>query len=110
MTDIKEILAANLKEYRRKRGLTQEKLAEQADMSLHYLAMLELARKFPSGEMLERLAAALNIETHQLVEVSSTPEDALERLHRSIVTDIKEVVRETIKESFAEECRDRSKA
>jgi transcriptional regulator with XRE-family HTH domain len=109
MTDIKEILAANLKEYRRKRGLTQEKLAEQVDMSLHYLAMLELARKFPSGEMLERLAAALNIEPHQLVEVSAGPEEALERLHHSIVADIKQVVREAIKESFIEECNARGK-
>jgi transcriptional regulator with XRE-family HTH domain len=109
MTDIKEILAANLKEYRRERGLTQEKLAEQADMSLHYLAMLELARKFPSGEMLERLAAALNIETHQLVKVSASPEEALERLHRSIVMDIKQVVREAVKESFAEACKNKGK-
>ena len=43
-----------------KKGLTQEKLAEKAGMSLQYLAMLELARKFPSGEMLERLANALD--------------------------------------------------
>jgi transcriptional regulator with XRE-family HTH domain len=109
MTDIKGILAANLKKYRRKRGLTQEKLAEQADMSLHYLAMLELARKFPSGEMLERLAAALNIETHQLVKAAPSPEDALERLHQSILTDIKQVVREAVKESLAEECKSKGK-
>ncbi|GHU03983.1 transcriptional regulator [Spirochaetia bacterium] len=112
MADIKEVLAANLKEYRRKRGLTQEKLAEQAEMSLHYLAMLELARKFPSGEMLERLAKALNIETHQLMEVSASPEEALERLHQSIVTDIrqvmtdmKQVVRETIQDTLADDCK-----
>jgi transcriptional regulator with XRE-family HTH domain len=110
MIDIKEILAANLKEYRRKRGLTQEKLAEQADMSLHYLAMLELGRKFPSGEMLERMAKALNIEPHQLVEVSATPEEALERLHQSIVADIKQVVREAVRESFAENCKTNDKA
>jgi transcriptional regulator with XRE-family HTH domain len=110
MTDIKEILAANLKEYRRKRGLPQEKLAEQADMSLQYLALLELARKFPSGEMLERLATALDVETHQLVEVSATPEDALEPLRQSIVTDIKQVVREAVKKSFVEECKARGKA
>jgi transcriptional regulator with XRE-family HTH domain len=106
--DIKEILAANLKENRRKKGLTQEKLSEQADMSLQYLAMLELARKFPSGEMLERLADALDIEPHQLFSVETAPEDALERLHRSIVADIeqeiirmRQVVRETIKETLA---------
>jgi transcriptional regulator with XRE-family HTH domain len=107
--DIKEILAANLKENRRKKGLTQEKLSEQADMSLQYLAMLELARKFPSGEMLERLANALDIEPHQLFSVAATPEEALERLHQSIVADIrkeisgmKRVVRETLEEALAE--------
>jgi transcriptional regulator with XRE-family HTH domain len=107
--DIKEILAANLKENRRKKGLTQEKLSEQADMSLQYLAMLELARKFPSGEMLERLANALDIEPHQLFNVAATPEEALERLHQSIVADIrqeisgmKQVVREALEEALAE--------
>jgi transcriptional regulator with XRE-family HTH domain len=107
--DIKEILAANLKENRRKKGLTQEKLSEQADMSLQYLAMLELARKFPSGEMLERLANALDIEAHRLFSVAPTPEEALERLHQSIVADIrqeitgmKQAVREVLQEALAE--------
>jgi transcriptional regulator with XRE-family HTH domain len=110
--DIKEILAANLKENRRKKGLTQEKLSERADMSLQYLAMLELARKFPSGEMLERLANALDIEAHQLFSVPPTPEEALERLHQTIVanikqeiTSMKQAVQETIKETLASECK-----
>jgi transcriptional regulator with XRE-family HTH domain len=105
--DIKEILAVNLKKNRRKKGLTQEKLSEQADMSLQYLAMLELARKFPSGEMLERLANALDIEPHQLFSVPVAPEEALERLHQSIVMDIKQVVREAVKETLADEGKDR---
>jgi transcriptional regulator with XRE-family HTH domain len=115
-TDIKEVLAANLKKNRHKKGLTQEKLSEQADMSLQYLAMLELARKFPSGEMLERLADALDIEPHQLFNVALTPDEALERLHRAIVTDIrqeltgmKQFVREAIRETLADECRDKGK-
>ena len=52
MEDIKKILAANIKENRRKKGLTQEKLAEMANMSLNYLAILELARKFPCVTLL----------------------------------------------------------
>jgi transcriptional regulator with XRE-family HTH domain len=72
--------------------------------------MLELGRKFPSGEMLERLAKALNIEPHQLVEVSATPEEAMERLHQSIVADIKQVVREAVKESIAENCKAQDKS
>jgi transcriptional regulator with XRE-family HTH domain len=88
MVNIRAVLAANLKKNRRKRGLTQEKLAEQADMSLQYLALLELARKFPSGEMLERLATALAIEPHELFNVEATPEDALTLLRQDIVSEM----------------------
>jgi hypothetical protein len=54
-------------------------------------------------------AAALDIETHLLFEVSTTPEEALEWLHRSVITDIKQVVREAIKETLAEEYKAKSK-
>jgi transcriptional regulator with XRE-family HTH domain len=104
MQNIKEIFAANLKENRRKKGLTQEKLAELADMSLHYLAMLELARKFPSGEMLERLAEALSIETHELFAVSPSPHDELERLRQNIVGEVEQLIVKTIQKTLAEEC------
>lgn len=101
--NIKEILAANLRENRRKKGLTQEKLAEIADMSLHYLAMLEVGNNFPSGEMLEKLAKALDIQTFQLFTPTSTPEGALLHLEQTIVDNIGKVISQTIKQSFADE-------
>ena len=98
--NIKEILAANLRENRRKRGLTQEKLAETADISLRYLAMLELGNSFPSGEMLEKLATALDIQSFQLFYPSSTPEGALLHLEQTIVANIEKVVSTVLKESI----------
>jgi transcriptional regulator with XRE-family HTH domain len=114
MLDIREVLAQNLKINRRKRGLTQEKLAEKASISAHYLAMVEVARKFPSPEMLERLAVALGIETHRLFEVSTTPEEALSLLRREIVNEMTQlaanmerVVAKTIQETLAGTCIDK---
>jgi transcriptional regulator with XRE-family HTH domain len=114
MTSIREVLAANLRENRRKLGLTQEKLAEQADVSTHYIAMIETCKKYPKPEMLERLAKALNLEPHQLFSVPASPEEALERLHQTIVADmqqvgagIKQAVRETIQETLADELKNR---
>jgi transcriptional regulator with XRE-family HTH domain len=109
MGSIREVLATNLKEYRRRSGFSQDKLAELADISSQYLATVETCRKFPTPEVLDRLAAALDIETHLLFEVATTPEEALERLHRSVITDIKQVVREAIKETLADECKDKAK-
>ena len=102
MLDIREILAANIKENRRKMGLTQEKLAEKANMSLHYLAILELARKFPSGEMLERIAGALEVESHELFKVSPSPQNELEQLRQEIKNDIKNTFGKRLDQAIAD--------
>jgi transcriptional regulator with XRE-family HTH domain len=101
MISIRETLAKNLKEHRRKRGISQEKLAELADISTHFVAMIELSRKFPGPETLERLVAALDIETYELFTVTPTPEGALERLHHAVLTDIERVVGEAIEKALA---------
>jgi transcriptional regulator with XRE-family HTH domain len=112
MDNIRQILAKNMREYRRKQGYSQVKLAEQADVSAQYIAMIEMCSKFPKPEMLERLAAALDIKTHQLFEVSTTPEEALALLRQDIVNEIgqltaniERVVAKTIKETLADACK-----
>jgi transcriptional regulator with XRE-family HTH domain len=107
MTGIREILARNFKVNRQKLGLTQEQLAEKADVSTHYIAMIETCNKYPKPEMLERLAKALEVESHQLFSVTDTFNESLERLHQAIVTDMRQVVREAIKETLADTtCKD----
>jgi transcriptional regulator with XRE-family HTH domain len=101
MIDIKEIFAENLRKIRRKKGLTQEKLAEKANMSLQYLALLEIGRKFPSGEMLERIANALDIETYELLAIASSANNELELLRNDIISEVK-----TLNESLAKNITD----
>jgi len=103
MVSIREILALNLKEYRRKNGFTQEKLAEKAGISANYLSMVEISRKFPSPEMLDRLAQTLNIQTFQLFDPSATSEGALLHLEQTIVENIEKIVRTTIKQDIISE-------
>jgi len=98
-TDIKRIFAANLKENRRKKGLTQEKLAETADISLRYIATLELGKSFPSGDMLEKLAKALDIQAFQLFYPSATLDGALLHLEQSILSKMEKIISNAIKQS-----------
>jgi len=107
--DIREILALNLKENRQKCGLTQEKLAEKAGISANYLSMVEVSKKFPTPEMLDRLANALNIETFQLFDASATAEGALLHLERSIISKITSIIKDTIRETIIEECKNNKK-
>ncbi|MCL2831684.1 MAG: helix-turn-helix domain-containing protein [Treponema sp.] len=100
MTSIRKILAQNLKEYRRRNGLTQEKLAEKAGISTNYLSMIEISRKFPTPEMMDRLAQALNIHTFQLFNPSATPDGALLHLEQVIITNLESIVEKIIKQDF----------
>jgi transcriptional regulator with XRE-family HTH domain len=75
MTDIRKLLAANIKAYRAELGFTQSKLAEKADTATHYIAMIEGCRKFPSADMLERIAAALERDTPELFALNPIQED-----------------------------------
>ena len=101
MTDLRKILAYNLKENRKKCGLSQAKLAEKANITTQYVAMIEVSRKFPTPEMLDRLANALNIEAYELFFVKPSPEDAMERLHDTLVGNIERVVSEAVEKAIA---------
>ena len=86
---IGEILAKNLRENRRKCGFSQEKLADKVGISTQYLAMIEIARKFPSSEVLERLAHAMDIKVYELFLVEHSPREELESLRRDIINEMK---------------------
>jgi len=105
MISIRDILANNLKENRKRCGFSQAKLAEEADTSTQYIAMIEISRKFPTPEMLDRLAEALGIETYELFIVKPFLEDAMERLHNTLVDNIERVVAEAVEKALAEKCK-----
>ncbi len=66
MTKIQLVLGHNLKRNRTSRGLTQAALAEKAGTVGNYIALIENAVKFPSADMIDRLASALEIESTDL--------------------------------------------
>jgi transcriptional regulator with XRE-family HTH domain len=99
--NIRDILASNIKENRRKCGFSQDKLAEKAGISTPFLAMIEVSRKFPTPSVLDRLAGALNIKTYQLFAMPPSPEEVMERLHQSIVKDIDQVVAEAVERAIS---------
>ena len=101
---IRAILAANLKENRRKLGITQEELAERAYVSTHYIAMIETCKKYPKPDMLEQIAKALGIASYKLFSVESDPDEPLERLHQRIIIDIRQIVNEAVQKVIDFNC------
>ena len=85
MENIKELLAQNLKKHRKRLGITQPELAERAGLSTNYLGMIEVAKNFPTADVLERLAKALGIKPNELFSVSDSHEIAMEQLQMAIL-------------------------
>jgi transcriptional regulator with XRE-family HTH domain len=101
MARLGAILAKNLKGNRRKRGLTQAALAEKVNVSTHHIGMIELSRSYPTLELVERIADALDIEIYELfLEPHSTNEE-LERLRQDIRNDTKLLLDEFLGKALA---------
>ena len=105
MTNLRDIFAYNLKVKRQKCGFTQAKLAEKVGVSTHHIAMIEIARHYPTLELVERIANTLDIEIYELFIVKPTPENAMERLHDSLVCNLEKVVADAIEKNFAAHCK-----
>ena len=73
MTSLRSILAFNMKVQRQILGISQAKLAEKVNTSAHYIGMIEIEKKFPTPEMLERIAAALELDAPALFSTKSYP-------------------------------------
>jgi len=97
---IRNILARNLREHRRKCGFSQEKLAEKTGISTQYLAMIEIARKFPASEVLERLAEAMNIKVYELFLIDYSPREELELLRKDIIKEMKQTFGEIVEHAL----------
>jgi transcriptional regulator with XRE-family HTH domain len=91
-----------MKETRRNLGLSQARLAEKAGSSTQYIAMIELSRKFPSPEMLERIAAALEIDTPQLFSIPSSPADVLQKFRQTVLADLEKNVGKAVQKAVNE--------
>jgi len=63
---IQELFIANLKAYRKLRRISQTQLADLCDSSTGYIGEIEIGKCFPSIKMIERIAAALEIESWHL--------------------------------------------
>jgi transcriptional regulator with XRE-family HTH domain len=64
--NLRKVFIANLKKFRKERRLSQMKFAEYCDTAASYIGEIEIGRKFPSIEMIEKFAKVLEIEPYRL--------------------------------------------
>lgn len=66
MGDVQKRVGGNVAKLRKQRGLTQEALAQSAEIKQTYLSEIENGKRNPTLGMMERIAAALGADVHDL--------------------------------------------
>jgi transcriptional regulator with XRE-family HTH domain len=98
MTNLRAILAHNMKARRQVLGISQAGLAEKVSTSTHYIGQIELKNKFPSPEMLERIAAALEIDSPELFFKPPFQSDLFRHFQKGVLSELEKLVSELVTE------------
>ena len=99
------VLSKNIKKFRGK-TLTQEALAEKANLSVQLINAIECGRKWVSKQSLSKIADALGVEVYQLfvpqdttpIIIDDTPKN--ERIRAKIQEDVIAKVRASLNKSL----------
>jgi len=92
VNEVRENLVRNIKKRREDLQLSQMDLADRTGMSAGYIGEIEIGRKFPSPESIEKLADALEIRPYRLFmgERDTAAEDGA--AYSAAVDDIKDKI------------------
>jgi transcriptional regulator with XRE-family HTH domain len=113
---LKQIFVQNLKEFRKKEGLSQMKLAEYCGTAHSYIGEIEIGRKFPSMELIEKIAKILRIEPYlffksrtgnsNLIEIENViirmPHSAKKQLQKQVKLHIKKHISQSTTQILSE--------
>jgi transcriptional regulator with XRE-family HTH domain len=88
---LKDVFVENLRKYRRERGMSQAMFAEKCDTATSYIGQIEIGNRFPSLELIEKMAKVLKIRPYLLFFIESdddTDEKILEK-EKDTISDTK---------------------
>lgn len=71
--EIREVLALNLRKLRQAKGLSQEELAERADIDRTYVSALERSVYGAGIDVIDRLARVLGVDAADLLRPPPVP-------------------------------------
>lgn len=98
MTDILLVLGSNIRKIRKEFGWTQADLAEKTGISVPFMTQIELGRKSASLEVVQNIAAALNISYKQLfkenIAASNQEKTNLSLLEQNITSSVVKKIHE----------------
>jgi transcriptional regulator with XRE-family HTH domain len=95
-------------EFRKKEGLSQMKLAEYCNTSPTYIGEIEVGKKFPSMDMIERIASILRIKPFYFFidRTEDNPDINTENLYPKLPLSMQNEIRNELNTSVNELIKD----
>lgn len=90
MNNSREILSMNLKYYRQKYNLSQEKFAEKVGSNLVYINELENCKRKPTIEMLDKIAEDMNKNINRKLKMTASELLKYDSSHKTNFTRVDE--------------------
>jgi len=91
---LRTVFVQNLKKYRKYRKISQMTLAEKCGTSTSYIGQIEIGNRFPSLEMIEKMAEALQVRPYLLF---------FDELEKDAAVKLKPIKKDTIPDAAKEE-------
>lgn len=79
MSDIKKLLGKKIKQIRKNKNLTQEKLAELINIEIPSLSNIETGKYAPSVETLQKLSEVLEVEPWELYYFNDISQEKMKK-------------------------------
>ena len=95
MINIRTVLAVNMKARRKELNLSQAELAEKIGTSPNYISKIEAEKQFPSVQMIEQLAGALQCDSVDLFSIEKMKEDNLKVVQEKLCKEINLLVKKS---------------
>jgi len=92
----------NIRALRKKAGLSQEKLADKADISRQMMNDIEGRRRWLTKKTLVKLANALNVDVHELFIPSAQENEKTKGIYDAITQEVVSQVKEAVDKALKE--------
>ena len=92
----------NIRALRKKAGLSQERLADKADISRQMMNDIEGRRRWLTKKTLVKLANALNVDVHELFIPSAQENEKTKGIYDAITQEVVSQVKEAVDKALKE--------
>ena len=93
---MRSLVGLNIRRFRLNAGLSQEELAERADISVPYMGALERGEKWPGPDTLVGLARGLGVEPHDLMRPEEAASREIRQITDKLISDIAALVNSSL--------------